>query len=464
MRHPRHLLALAAGTLCGSGLLFTTFTMAAADGPRYVAHEWGTFTSVQGADGVPLAWNPLVTSDLPGFVHDWPKSGPEGERATRLLIGGKQVAMTLQRMETPVIYFYADDPMRVNATVTFPLGTMTEWYPKAVLGDGRNKEAQLLAGPKTLEWRGVEVLPAARPGAVSAAPGVAPFPVEPGASHYYAARETDADPIRVGTETEKFLFYRGVGSFRAPLTVTQSGDDAEDLVLANTDTAEALGPLFVYQSTAEGARFVAITPLKPGERRELKLSAAGPRRGAGAVRAELVPALERALAGEGLYEREAKAMVKTWDDAWLGERGVRVLYALPAAWTDRVLPLALEPKPAQVVRVMVGRAELITPRMEWDLLREIVRYGGGVPEEQARAVSSARALELGRFLEPTVRRLTSRLPSRTFAEHSAALMQAVAAASRHPQGQVLAPPAKSAPPRSAARSQAGLVEGSLARR
>src|SRR4051812_40035166 len=30
-----------------------------------VAHEWGTFTSVQGADGVLLPWQPLESSHLP---------------------------------------------------------------------------------------------------------------------------------------------------------------------------------------------------------------------------------------------------------------------------------------------------------------------------------------------------------------------------------------------------------------
>ena len=35
----------------------------AADG--YIAHEWGTFTSVQGAEGVQLGWNPLIAADLP---------------------------------------------------------------------------------------------------------------------------------------------------------------------------------------------------------------------------------------------------------------------------------------------------------------------------------------------------------------------------------------------------------------
>ena len=35
-----------------------------------VVHEWGTFTSVSGSDGVSLEWRPLSgPSDLPSFVY-----------------------------------------------------------------------------------------------------------------------------------------------------------------------------------------------------------------------------------------------------------------------------------------------------------------------------------------------------------------------------------------------------------
>ena len=46
-------LAVVAAT---SGLL-----IAARPAPRYVAHEWGTFTSVQGGDGVLLDWRRPAT-------------------------------------------------------------------------------------------------------------------------------------------------------------------------------------------------------------------------------------------------------------------------------------------------------------------------------------------------------------------------------------------------------------------
>src|SRR5882724_2557808 len=42
---------------------------------NYTAHEWGTFTSVQGGDGVLLDWRPLETSRLPQFVYDWKNPG-----------------------------------------------------------------------------------------------------------------------------------------------------------------------------------------------------------------------------------------------------------------------------------------------------------------------------------------------------------------------------------------------------
>ena len=57
------------------------------------------------------------------------------------------------------------------------------------------------------------------------------LPRETKASRYYAARETDANPVRTapkeatgaGAEQEKFLFYRGVGTFAMPLSARALG-------------------------------------------------------------------------------------------------------------------------------------------------------------------------------------------------------------------------------------------------
>src|SRR5262245_61017830 len=95
-----------------------------------VAHEWGTFTSVQGSDGVLLDWRPLETSRLPGFVYDWTKPGLNRQQAGPFAFT-KRAMITLQRMETPVIYFYSDHAQTVDVSVEFPKGLITEWYPQA---------------------------------------------------------------------------------------------------------------------------------------------------------------------------------------------------------------------------------------------------------------------------------------------------------------------------------------------
>src|SRR4029078_10730906 len=81
---------------------------------RLIAHEWGTFTSVQGADGVQLEWNPLVTTELPKFVYDRgrPNGNPRLARYSDYASKGALVA--LQRMETPVIYFYSAKEQKVD--------------------------------------------------------------------------------------------------------------------------------------------------------------------------------------------------------------------------------------------------------------------------------------------------------------------------------------------------------------
>src|SRR4026208_733746 len=87
------------------------FAAASPGGGDYVAHEWGTFTSVQGADGIQLEWNPFVTTDLPNFVHDRSRLSVGASSTGRLIYASKSAQRTRQRMETPVIYFYADQPL-----------------------------------------------------------------------------------------------------------------------------------------------------------------------------------------------------------------------------------------------------------------------------------------------------------------------------------------------------------------
>jgi len=73
--------------------------------------------------------------------------------------------------------------------------------------------------------------------------------------------------------------------------------------------------------------------------------------------------LEGILVGQGLYQDEARAMVETWRSSWF-EEGSRLLYIVPPAFVNNVLPLSITPAPAQTVRVFVGRLEIVTPATE----------------------------------------------------------------------------------------------------
>ena len=215
----------------------------------FVAHEWGTFTSVQGADGLQLEWNPLITTELPNFVYDVRK--PSGDPRRHIsLFGSKSAFRTLQRMETPVIYFYSAQERTVDVTVKFPQGVVTEWFPQARdIGPSwveprpglakldslvdktgvqppfrfASLDTRKAVAESVIRWNEVKIFPAHEHAKLARL-----IPADASGSHYYAARETDADFLRVsgsvnGTNTvehEKFLFYRGVGNFQAPLQVT----------------------------------------------------------------------------------------------------------------------------------------------------------------------------------------------------------------------------------------------------
>jgi hypothetical protein len=88
-----------------------------------------------------------------------------------------------------------------------------------------------------------------------------------------------------------------------------------------------------------------------------------------------------------LYEQEAQAMVDTWKDSWF-EEGSRLLYIVPRADIDAILPLTITPAPSAVARIFVGRIELLTPAT----LRDV----GQALASNDRAVLA----KYGRFLQP----------------------------------------------------------------
>ncbi|HEY0346525.1 MAG TPA: hypothetical protein VGC60_00100 [Pyrinomonadaceae bacterium] len=337
---------------------------------RLIVHEWGTFTSIAGKDGVALEWRPLNGStDLPKFVHTM-QSATSGLRHPQ---SKADMAATI-RMETPVIYFYANHEMDVTANVQFPKGKITEWYPQARdVGTGIN-------------W-----------GRIKVEPGAAfNLPADYSDNHYYAARETDAAPIRIcattgkSIEQEKFLFYRGVGTFDLPLAVTFENNR---IALRNSGK-DPIAQLIVFENRDGQIGFQALNSFSGATTVDRPVL----NKNTDAV----IQQLRQALIASGLYDKEADAMIKTWRNSWF-EPGLRVFYILPRSATDATLPIEIDPKPQQMVRVLVGRTEVITPEMEKSVKEEVSRLNDSSPNVRAEAAAAIQ--KYGRFSEPILKRI-----------------------------------------------------------
>jgi hypothetical protein len=335
------------------------------DPDNLVAHEWGTFTSVAGDQGQQIEWLPLEgQNDLPCFVERF--------RHFR----GKFAMTATVRMETPVIYFYAPRTTTVDVSVRFRSGLVTEWFPPAEVtpatpvNDGTLKTAGFVS---TATWSGVSVTPEAAEA----------FPNEGRSSHYYAARRTDAAPLRVGDQSEKFLFYRGVARVALPVSAVVSPDGTATV---RSDGSAPLGTIVRFDrrngklgyeiKDTKDLRATLATPALTGDQDTL------------------ASRLETVLTQEGLYPREARAMVDTWRDSWF-EEGTRLLYIVPRATVDAMLPLEIEPRPIETARVFVGRLELITPATTAEVKRAL--------ETKDRPA----LLKYGRFLLPIAQRIVA---------------------------------------------------------
>lgn len=338
-----------------------------------VVHEWGTFTSVAGQDGRAVEWQPLSgPSDLPCFVRVLAPVCVKCVNPTSVL---PSVRATV-RMETPVLYFYSPEEVTARVQVRFPQGLITEWYPHAVVP----LPVPLPPMAETtgaIDWAQVVVKPGTSPALLT----------EPGQSHYYAARETDAAPVVVAGQAEKFLFYRGLASFPVPIRATVEEDGQIAVARAGR---HALGRLILFENrngrigyrvVDAAADRILMTP--PALNSSFQ-----------ALRADL----ERTLVDTGLYPREAAAMVETWRDSWF-EAGMRLFYIVPRTAVDEILPLTIDPRPASVARAFVGRLELITPEIEADV------------ELAIRTNDMKRLLSYGRFLEPIAERCIRRAAS-----------------------------------------------------
>ncbi len=343
-------------------LAFISSLTLAQDGQTYIAHEWGTFTTLQRSNGERLSGLFVDEEKLPTFVKDISFSYYEVYETTKGYSWhyfNTQLKNISVKMETPVIYFYSDRLRNVSVEVNFLGGSISQWYPNRTSGEP-NPGAEMLDFAEQrigwIKWDATILDPGDQTAYSNNPIDETPQWVRP--------RATQSNLIKGGNgEIEKFLFYRGIANFEVPLKV--EFNTSGDLVLTNNGN-EALDYVLVYEKKKDQqaniwwsgkmeAKFMKIAhePNAPISEYELQ---------------EKLIEFELALKDAGLYLDEAKAMLNTWKESYFEREGLRVFWVVPRSFTDYILPINIVPSPDELERVMVGRSEVLTPEFEESLL------------------------------------------------------------------------------------------------
>ena len=368
-----------------------------------VVHEWGTFLGMSSSDGTSLDGMYHEEHALPSFVHG---RGKDQLKLPIMLLKG----------ETPVIYFYTKERQKVRVGVGFPRGIWTQWYPQAAavlpyLATQAEQSGELKNG--RICWY-AEVIPRwAMPHVKSNHAGtpaelVNMLPQTSSDALWNHARLVDAAFVKVGNgsptqqsdEYERFLFYRGLGEASLPLHIQEKGQGTLTLD-AELNLGAGVRDVFVLRVEKGRGAYRYCATVRPGE----SISGVIPSMNEAKPLAEFAAAIGDELAARlsesGLFAKEARAMVNTWSTSYFQTEGIRVLFVLPQSWTDAFIPMTLDPEPRKLVRVMVGRLEMLSANREARARAAIADLAS--PDSSARAQAFEFLRQQGRYVEPIVR-------------------------------------------------------------
>lgn len=361
-----------------------------------VAHEWG---SMQHHVGTSTSEFDLIgedQSDLPSFVKVW---------ANQPMIGP-------QVIRKPILYFYAQEKQKVNVTVRFPEGVLTQWYPDVSYftpqRDGNVRPGNKQVAPPrngALAWQQIELNPDTKTNLFAKVDKDHPW--------WHIARDTNATPVRVINQNrrgaqepiaiERFLFYRGAGSYK-PMVLPTRNEPGKELSIRVPFSQIDLRGVFLVRVNDSGAT-IAHAPVL---RAEGTMALGGPdqikpvEQAAETAKVQLIDSLEAA----GLFPKEAAGLVKIWGDDMFTTPGERLLYLMPSNEVERVLPLEIQPAPSQTVRTLIAWVELSTPEAEKRVMDLVEKLGSN--DAKVRNAAEAELRSFDRFAESILQRVSSK--------------------------------------------------------
>jgi hypothetical protein len=391
-------------------LVFSSLSTTAFAGD-FKVHEWGTFTSFMGSNGELIEGMHHEDEPLPSFVYGLKKEASQPTQPTpprprpcrpnskvgcetllnlisthsELFPEAPFSAGVTQKMETPVIYFYGDNGKKVNVEINFPEGIHTQYFPASSYTYPKLADARELSNGRLIF--DITLLDAKDTIGMLATPAN---------SIWNPARQVPAaNVIRVNNEKEKFIFYRGIGNFNSPLKVTS---DDQDVLKLESNSVSPITHAIVLNSNGQVGNFTLVENIVKPQRVNV------PNLQNGLPFASYIEQtkanITEFLVKNGLYRDEALAMVNTWEKSYFHTPGIRVLYVVPNEDTDNILPLTIKPAPNDLVRVLIGRVEVMTKNQESAYLKVL-----------ASEQTIDKTQMFGRFYEPKLRRLEQIAPT-----------------------------------------------------
>lgn len=350
-----------------------------------IVHEWGTITTCHQPNGTPEGrLNRIEQSEvLPSFVHKFEPPQTQGNPSNRMM---KTVATpgrpdVTMRLETPVIYFYPGEDYQgqksFEVEVSFRGGVINEFFPNAsasVSLDSERIQSKMQAGV-IHRWNGEALNNYVRGSIVWS---IANLPLKAKVpqteeSVWTAPRKVGSRYVETSSgECEKYLFYRGVAHLEAMLQ-TRSSDSQLTLLSPKhlhwlpSDTT-VIPKAWIVDINEQGkVAFRTIESITLQKNSPAITIESFPPFTVDQFRPENLTALKddmkKVLVAQGLFQKEAEAMLATWNESYFEKAGRRIFYIVPLEWLDYHLPVKIG-IPHILTRVFIGRIDLIDKKGE----------------------------------------------------------------------------------------------------
>ncbi|MCX6877309.1 MAG: hypothetical protein NTW21_26400 [Verrucomicrobia bacterium] len=315
-------------------------TISPMQAPDLTVHEWGVFTVFNEQKFANLN-RKAEWGNLPEFFY---RQFPQ-----------QRLRWSPGAWDKPLIYFYSDRPaLKLEVSVTFTDGVPVVWWPAASAPiDSGGTKATPVPRFNSLAWSGWLGSPVPNQGnrhpdgpswitpeetplaagqwlAEARLKGAALFTVVGSKMQRSAPWTTDR------LESERFIYYDGLvpsPDYLHCLALTDSS------ATVKKSATFPIGRLYLLDRRQPEKPRAACAALAAAEETKLDLAPV-------ADLPAFIQQIRADLIAAGLFDAEAESLLKIWHQGFFENSGVVAFYLLPQSEYDRMLPLAVSPKPA----------------------------------------------------------------------------------------------------------------------